>query len=331
MTHPSRPVPHRHRQLVAEQDPARPLRVLVIHRPVCSIPGIETHFTQTLDIDVVRIRTGGTYEDGGRRLGVDTAVSLRVIERLPARHAARFAFKLAMLPGAAWSRRASTIQKDRRTVPGDGEGRRTTSGHSRTARAVRFAPGQRDHAPRALPGDRHAQRVRRFPSDMACGLIGSVGLGDSASLRLRRQRRGEDGDVRSGRGTAPDIAGKEHRQSLRGVLRARELAAAWASSTWPGVAAVGARMRGGGREDRRHGGRLGDHRVHRGSRGAAAALASPAPPGNRRCALEPGVGRCAVMKRRSVPSNPRSARAWSGTNPSPHRDISRGRRAAHWP
>ncbi len=69
----------------------------VIHRPVCSIPGIQTNFTRALDIDVVRIGTGGTYEDAGRRIGPDTAVSLRVIERAPARHAARFAFKLAML------------------------------------------------------------------------------------------------------------------------------------------------------------------------------------------------------------------------------------------
>ena len=50
---------------------------------------------RSLDIDVVRVATGGTYEDKGRRLGNDTAVSLRVIERRPSTHAARFAFKLA--------------------------------------------------------------------------------------------------------------------------------------------------------------------------------------------------------------------------------------------
>src|SRR5262249_47286783 len=66
----------------------------VIHRPVCTIPGIPTNFSKPLDIDVVRIATGGTYDDPGRRIGRDTAVSLRVIERGPCRHAARFAFKL---------------------------------------------------------------------------------------------------------------------------------------------------------------------------------------------------------------------------------------------
>ena len=71
----------------------------VIHRPVSTILGIQTNFTKELNIDVVRIATGGTYEDVGRRIGSDTAVSLRVIERGPSRHAARFAFKLAMLRG----------------------------------------------------------------------------------------------------------------------------------------------------------------------------------------------------------------------------------------
>src|SRR5687768_12391853 len=47
----------------------------VIHRPVCSIPGIATNFTKKLDIDVVRVATGGTFDDAGRRIGPDTAVS----------------------------------------------------------------------------------------------------------------------------------------------------------------------------------------------------------------------------------------------------------------
>ena len=85
----------------------------VIHRPVTTIPGIGTNFTKTIDIDVVRIGTGGTYEDAGRRIGPDTAVSLRVIERLPTRHAARFAFKLAMLrKGGVVSSSKYTIQRE---------------------------------------------------------------------------------------------------------------------------------------------------------------------------------------------------------------------------
>ena len=77
------------------------LEFSVIHRPVCTIPGIQTNFTKSIDIDVVRIATGGTYEDPGRRIGSDTAVSLRVIERGPTKHAARFAFKLAQMRGTS--------------------------------------------------------------------------------------------------------------------------------------------------------------------------------------------------------------------------------------
>jgi len=34
----------------------------VIYRPVVTIPGIQTNFTKPIDIDVVRIGTGGTYK-----------------------------------------------------------------------------------------------------------------------------------------------------------------------------------------------------------------------------------------------------------------------------
>src|SRR5262245_25012726 len=56
----------------------------VIHRPVATFPGVENNFKRTLDIDVVRIATGGTYSDRGMRIGTESAVALRVIERLPA-------------------------------------------------------------------------------------------------------------------------------------------------------------------------------------------------------------------------------------------------------
>src|SRR5262245_61443021 len=45
----------------------------VIHRPVASIPGIPTKFQHPLDLHIVRIATGGTYEDAGRRVGTDAA------------------------------------------------------------------------------------------------------------------------------------------------------------------------------------------------------------------------------------------------------------------
>jgi isocitrate dehydrogenase (NAD+) len=198
-----------------EESPNRILRArlqfAVIHRPVSTIPGIETNFKRSIDIDVVRIATGGTYEDVGRRIGSDTAVSLRVIERGPARHAARFAFKLAQVRGTnVTSTSKYTIQQAT-----DGLFEETVG---RIAEDYPGIPYRRELFDALLAGiimnpERYGVIVcpneyGDFLSDSACGLIGSVGLGDSASYAYN-----DLGDVTcamfdpSG-GTAPDIAGQ---------------------------------------------------------------------------------------------------------------------------
>ena len=183
----------------------------VIHRPVCSIPGITTNFKRTIDIDVVRIATGGTYEDAGRRLGHDTAVSLRVIERLPARHAARFAFKLAMMrDGGVVSTSKYTIQ---RITDGLFE-----EACGDVAKDYPGIPYRRELFDALLAGiimypERYSVIVcpneyGDFLSDTACGLIGSVGLGDSASYSFDDKRVIDMAMFDPAGGTAPDIAGK---------------------------------------------------------------------------------------------------------------------------
>lgn len=184
----------------------------VIHRPVCSIPGIRTNFTQRLDIDVVRIGTGGTYEDAGRRIGPDTAVSLRVIERAPARHAARFAFKLAML------RKGGVVSTSKFTIQAQTDGLFEEVVGS-VAKDYPGIPYRRELFDSLLANlimkpERYQVIVcpneyGDFLSDMACGLIGSVGLGDSANYSF-----GDDGAITLAMfdpagGTAPDIAGQD--------------------------------------------------------------------------------------------------------------------------
>src|SRR5438045_8538137 len=71
----------------------------VIHRPCVTIPGVPTNFKKGIDVDIVRVATGGTYDDAGRRIGNHSAVSVRVIEREPCLNAARFAFELAASRG----------------------------------------------------------------------------------------------------------------------------------------------------------------------------------------------------------------------------------------
>ncbi len=184
----------------------------VIHRPVCSIPGIQTNFTQKLDIDVVRIGTGGTYEDAGRRIGLDTGVSLRVIERAPARHASRFAFKLAML------RKGGVVSTSKYTIQAQTDGlfEEVAGAVSQDYPGIPYRRELFDSllANLIMRPDRYQVIVcpneyGDFLSDMACGLIGSIGLGDSSSYSFN-----DDGSIALAMfdpagGTAPDIAGKD--------------------------------------------------------------------------------------------------------------------------
>jgi isocitrate dehydrogenase (NAD+) len=184
----------------------------VIHRPVHTIPGIASNFTQKLDIDVVRVATGGTYDDPGRRIGPDTAVSLRIIEKRPTSWAARFAFELAR------QRRSNVVSASKYTI------QRATDGLFEEA-VDEVARGYPDVAHRKelfdamlanliMHPDRYGVIVcpneyGDFLSDAACGLIGSIGLGDSTSLAFDDQGRITTAMFDPAGGTAPDIAGKD--------------------------------------------------------------------------------------------------------------------------
>jgi isocitrate dehydrogenase (NAD+) len=187
------------------------LRFAVIHRPVCTIPGIHTNFKAKIDIDVVRVATGGTYDDPGRRIGLDTAVSLRVIERGPSRAAARFAFKLAQLRGT------SVVSTSKYTI------QRATDGLfeeavQRVAEDYPAIPHRQELFDALLAGiimkpERYnvivcPNEYGDFLSDAACGLIGSVGLGDSANYSFGEDERVTTAMFDPAGGTAPDIAGK---------------------------------------------------------------------------------------------------------------------------
>lgn len=198
-----------------EESPNKVLRELcrfsVIHRPAATIPGVPTNFSKPIGVDIVRVATGGTYDDAGRRIGLHSAVSVRVIERLPCLHAARFAFRLAAARGK------SVISASKYTI------QRATDGlfEDAVAEAARDFPGVKHQ--RVLFDALLARLVMRpeqvevvvcpneygdFLSDCAAGLIGSLGLADSANYAFE-----DDGTVSMAMfdpagGTAPDIAGK---------------------------------------------------------------------------------------------------------------------------
>jgi isocitrate dehydrogenase (NAD+) len=183
----------------------------VIHRPCRSYTGVSRNYTGILDLHVVRVATGGTYEDAGHRIGYHSAVSVRVMERTPCEHAAHFAFRLAA------RRRKSVVSSSKYTIQRAADG---------------LFEEVVDEAACAYPGVEHRRELfdallaklvltpERFDvivtpneygdflSDAAYGLIGSIGLGASASYAFTPDHTPRVAVFDPAGGTAPDIAGK---------------------------------------------------------------------------------------------------------------------------
>jgi isocitrate dehydrogenase (NAD+) len=201
--------------VTAKESPNKVLRerldFAVIHRPVATIPGVATRFSGAVDLHIVRIAVGGTYEDAGRRIGSEAAVSVRVIERRPSFQAATFAFALAARLGCGVTSSSKyTIQ-------------RATDGLfeevvAEVARAHPTIPHRRELFDALLaklimrPEDYRVvvtpNEYGDFLSDAACGLIGSLGLGASASYSFDAQGGVKLAMFDPAGGTAPDIAGQ---------------------------------------------------------------------------------------------------------------------------
>lgn len=201
--------------VTAAESPNKVLRerldFAVIHRPVATIPGVATRFQGTVDLHIVRIAVGGTYEDAGRRIGSEAAVSVRVIERRPSFQAARFAFGLAARLGCGVTSSSKyTIQRAT-----DGLFEEVVAEVAKQHPGISHRRELFDALLAKLIMNPEAYRVVVTPneygdflSDAACGLIGSIGLGASASYSFDPA-----GDVALAMfdpagGTAPDIAGR---------------------------------------------------------------------------------------------------------------------------
>lgn len=183
----------------------------VIHRPVATIPGVVTNFKQPLALNIIRVARGGTYDDPGRLIGNDVAVSLRIVERKPCWEAARYAFLLARRSGK------TVTSASKRTIQAatDGLFASVVSGVASEFPDVLHQEELFDAllAKIIMHPERYSvvlvlNEYGDFLSDMACGLAGSMGIGASASLSFT-----PDGSVHLAMfdpagGTAPDIAGK---------------------------------------------------------------------------------------------------------------------------
>ena len=205
----------KHPTTTAEESPnailRRRLDLSVIHRPVYTIPGVPTNFRRELDVDIVRIATGGTYDDPGRMIGRDGAVSLRIVERGPVREAARYAFNLARKTGKkVTSSSKYTIQKATdglfEQVTQEVAGQFPEVPHS--VELFDALLGKIIMAPEKFQIVLVLNEYGDFLSDMACGLAGSLGIGASANLGFDAAAVVRVALFDAAHGTAPDIAGK---------------------------------------------------------------------------------------------------------------------------
>jgi isocitrate dehydrogenase (NAD+) len=189
----------------------RRLGFSVIHRPVFSIQGISSNFKENVALDIVRVATGGTYDDPGQKIGADAAVSLRIVERGPCREAARFAFDLAKRD------HLSVTSSSKHTI------QRVTDGlfESVVREVAREYPDVPHYvelfdallAKIILKPERYQvvlvlNEYGDFLSDMACGLVGSLGMGASGSYSFTKSSEVDVAMFDPAGGTAPDIAGQ---------------------------------------------------------------------------------------------------------------------------
>lgn len=187
------------------------LGLAVIHRPARTYPGVSKNYTGDIDLHIVRVATGGTYEDAGHRIGYHSAVSIRIMERTPVEHAAHFAFRLAE------RHRHRVMSTSKYTIQRAADGL-FEDVVAEVAQEYRNTVHEKELFDSLLA--KVIMRPERFDvivtpneygdflSDMVYGLIGSIGLGASANYAFSPSHQPIIGVFDPAGGTAPDIAGK---------------------------------------------------------------------------------------------------------------------------
>ena len=195
----------------------------VILRPVISIKGITSNFKEDLFLYIVRIATGGTYDDPGRLVGKDAAISIRIVERDPCRQAARFAFRFAR------DKHLSVTSSSKHTI------QKVTDGlfQSVVEEVHKEFPDVEHHvelfdallAKIALKPEKFEvvlvlNEYGDFLSDMASGLAGSIGTGASGNFSFTEDDEVDIAMFDPSGGTAPDIAGQGIANPIAQILSA---------------------------------------------------------------------------------------------------------------
>lgn len=191
----------------------------VIYRPAISIKGIHSNFKEDVNLHIVRIATGGTYDDPGQLVGKDAAVSLRMVERKPCAQAAKFAFDLARRKAALYGEddHYSVTSSSKHTI------QRVTDGLFESV-VAEVAEANKDVEHNVELFDALLAKIILDPSqyevvlvlneygdflsDMASGLVGSLGTGASGNYSFDKDNQVDIAMFDPAGGTAPDIAGK---------------------------------------------------------------------------------------------------------------------------
>lgn len=190
----------------------RRLDFSVIYRPCISIPGISSNFKENVDSHIVRVATGGTYDDPGKLIGKHAAVSLRMVEREPCLHAAHFAFRLARKKGMTMT--SSSKHTIQRITDGLFE-QVVDDVHDLYDADVEHRRELFDALLAKIvlrPLDYQVVLVLNeygdFLSDLASELVGSLGTGASGNFAFDEDHEVTLAMFDPAGGTAPDIAGQ---------------------------------------------------------------------------------------------------------------------------
>lgn len=196
----------------------RRLGFSVIYRPAISIKGIHSNFKEDVNLHIVRIATGGTYDDPGQLVGKDAAVSLRMVERKPCVQAAKFAFELARKKGLTYGdSHYSMTSSSKHTIQRvtDGLFEEVVADVHKDYQDVQHNVELFDALLAKIIIDPSSYEVvlvlneyGDFLSDMASGLVGSLGTGSSGNYSFDENNDIDVAMFDPAGGTAPDIAGK---------------------------------------------------------------------------------------------------------------------------
>lgn len=195
----------------------RRLDFSVIYRPAISIKGINSNFKENVNLHIVRVATGGTYDDPGQKIGLDSAVSVRMVETRPCMQAAQFAFDLARKKGQTYGGRNYRVtSSSKHTI------QKVTDGlfESVVKKVAANFPDVQHNVelfdallakvimkPQDFEVVVTLNEYGDFLSDMASGLVGSLGTGASGNYSFTDDNKVDIAMFDPAGGTAPDIAG----------------------------------------------------------------------------------------------------------------------------